>query len=50
MNWVCLPCILYDAVELAAAGINAFAHLVRDKEMNDELIASMLVARAAPDG
>jgi imidazolonepropionase-like amidohydrolase len=31
-----------DAVELAAAGINAFAHLVRDKEMSDALIASML--------
>jgi len=31
-----------DAVELAAAGINAFAHLVRDTEMSDELIASML--------
>ena len=31
-----------DAVELAAAGINNFAHLVRDKEMSDALIASML--------
>jgi imidazolonepropionase-like amidohydrolase len=31
-----------DAVELADAGINAFAHLVRDKEMSDALIASML--------
>ena len=31
-----------DAVELAAAGINSFAHLVRDKEMSDALIASML--------
>jgi imidazolonepropionase-like amidohydrolase len=31
-----------DAVELVAAGINAFAHLVRDKEMSDALIASML--------
>jgi len=31
-----------DAVALAAAGINAFAHLVRDKEMSDALIASML--------
>jgi len=31
-----------DAVELAAAGINAFAHLVRDKEMSDALIASVL--------
>jgi imidazolonepropionase-like amidohydrolase len=30
-----------DAVELDAAGINAFAHLVRDKEMSDALIASM---------
>jgi imidazolonepropionase-like amidohydrolase len=31
-----------DAMELAAAGINGFAHLVRDKEMNDALIALML--------
>jgi imidazolonepropionase-like amidohydrolase len=31
-----------DAVELADAGINAFAHLVRDKEMSDALIASIL--------
>jgi imidazolonepropionase-like amidohydrolase len=31
-----------DAVELAAAGINSFAHLVRDKEMSDALIAAML--------
>jgi imidazolonepropionase-like amidohydrolase len=31
-----------DAVELAAAGINTFAHLVRDKEMSDALISSML--------
>jgi len=31
-----------DAVELVAAGINAFAHLVRDREMSDALIASML--------
>jgi imidazolonepropionase-like amidohydrolase len=31
-----------DAVELAAAGINSFAHLVRDREMSDALIASML--------
>ena len=31
-----------DAVELADAGINTFAHLVRDKEMSDALIASML--------
>jgi len=31
-----------DAVELAAAGINSFAHLVRDKEMSDALVASML--------
>jgi imidazolonepropionase-like amidohydrolase len=31
-----------DAVELAAAGVNAFAHLVRDTEMSDALIASML--------
>jgi imidazolonepropionase-like amidohydrolase len=31
-----------DAVELVAAGVNAFAHLVRDKEMSDALIASML--------
>jgi imidazolonepropionase-like amidohydrolase len=31
-----------DAMELAAAGINSFAHLVRDKEMNDALIALML--------
>ena len=29
-------------MELADAGINAFAHLVRDKEMSDALIASML--------
>ena len=31
-----------DALELAAAGINSFAHLVRDKEMSDDLIALML--------
>ena len=31
-----------DAVELAAAGVNVFAHLVRDKEMSDALIATML--------
>jgi imidazolonepropionase-like amidohydrolase len=30
-----------DAVELAAAGIDAFAHLVRDKVMSDELITTM---------
>ena len=31
-----------DALELAAAGIDSFAHLVRDKEMSDALIALML--------
>jgi len=31
-----------DAVDLANAGINGFAHLVRDKEMDDELIASIV--------
>ena len=31
-----------DALELAGAGVNAFAHLVRDKEMTDVLIGSML--------
>jgi imidazolonepropionase-like amidohydrolase len=31
-----------DAVALAAAGIDMFAHLVRDKEMSDELIGLML--------
>jgi imidazolonepropionase-like amidohydrolase len=31
-----------DAVELAAAGINAFAHLVRDTEMSDALITTMI--------
>ncbi len=31
-----------DALELAAAGVNSFAHLVRDKEMSDDLIALML--------
>jgi imidazolonepropionase-like amidohydrolase len=30
-----------DAVELAAAGINNFAHLVRDTVMSDDLIATM---------
>jgi imidazolonepropionase-like amidohydrolase len=30
-----------DAMELAEAGIDAFAHLVRDKVMSDELIALM---------
>jgi len=30
-----------DAEELAAAGIDAFAHLVRDKVMSDALIATM---------
>jgi len=31
-----------DAVELADAGINNFAHLVRDLEMSDALIATMM--------
>jgi imidazolonepropionase-like amidohydrolase len=31
-----------DAVALAAAGVNAFAHLVRDQMMNDDLIATMV--------
>src|SRR2546423_6576645 len=31
-----------DAMELAAAGVDNFAHLVRDKEMSDALIALML--------
>ena len=31
-----------DAVELAAAGVNNFAHLVRDMEMSDALIATMI--------
>ena len=31
-----------DAVALAQAGIDAFAHLVRDREMSDALIASMI--------
>ena len=31
-----------DAVALAEAGIDAFAHLVRDREMSDALIASMI--------
>lgn len=31
-----------DAVELAAAGVDNFAHLVRDQVMNDELIATMV--------
>jgi imidazolonepropionase-like amidohydrolase len=31
-----------DALALAAAGVNVFAHLVRDKVMDDELIALML--------
>jgi imidazolonepropionase-like amidohydrolase len=31
-----------DAVELAAAGVDNFAHLVRDAEMSDALIATML--------
>jgi imidazolonepropionase-like amidohydrolase len=31
-----------DAMELAEAGIDSFAHLVRDKEMSDALIALML--------
>jgi imidazolonepropionase-like amidohydrolase len=30
-----------DAVELAAAGVDVFAHLVRDVEMSDDLIATM---------
>src|SRR5207237_10422581 len=30
------------ALELVNAGINGFAHLVRDKEMDDELIASIV--------
>jgi len=32
---------LGDAVELAAAGVDNFAHLVRDMEMSDALIATM---------
>jgi len=31
-----------DAVELAAAGVDNFAHLVRDMEMSDALIATMI--------
>jgi imidazolonepropionase-like amidohydrolase len=31
-----------DAVALAAAGVNVFAHLVRDQVMSDQLIAAML--------
>jgi imidazolonepropionase-like amidohydrolase len=31
-----------DAVELAAAGVDNFAHLVRDAEMSDALIATMI--------
>ena len=31
-----------DAVALAEAGVNLFAHLVRDKEMSDDLIAKMI--------
>jgi len=31
-----------DAVELVDAGIDGFAHLVRDKEMDDGLVASIL--------
>jgi imidazolonepropionase-like amidohydrolase len=31
-----------DAVALADSGIDAFAHLVRDKEMSDALIAAMI--------
>ncbi len=31
-----------DAVDLVNAGINGFAHLVRDKEMDDDLIASIV--------
>jgi imidazolonepropionase-like amidohydrolase len=31
-----------DAIELAAAGVDNFAHLVRDKVMSDELIATMV--------
>src|SRR5262249_40174986 len=31
-----------DAVALAEAGVNDFAHLVRDKVMSDALIATML--------
>jgi imidazolonepropionase-like amidohydrolase len=31
-----------DAAELAAAGVDSFAHLVRDTVMSDELIATMV--------
>jgi imidazolonepropionase-like amidohydrolase len=31
-----------DAVELAGAGVDSFAHLVRDTEMSDALIATMI--------
>jgi imidazolonepropionase-like amidohydrolase len=31
-----------DAVDLVEAGINGFAHLVRDKEMSDELVAAIV--------
>jgi imidazolonepropionase-like amidohydrolase len=31
-----------DAVELAEAGIDSYAHLVRDKEMDDALVASVV--------
>jgi imidazolonepropionase-like amidohydrolase len=33
---------LDDAKDLARAGVDAFAHLVRDKEVDDELVALML--------
>jgi imidazolonepropionase-like amidohydrolase len=38
-----------DAVELAAAGINAFAHLVRDTEMSDALITTMIAKSPSGD-
>jgi imidazolonepropionase-like amidohydrolase len=31
-----------DAADLAEAGVNGFAHLVRDKEMDDALVASVV--------
>jgi len=37
-----LPLDATRAVALAEAGVNLFAHLVRDKEMSDELIATMV--------
>ncbi len=39
-----------DAVDLVDAGVDAFAHLVRDKEMDDALMAAIVKNECLCDG